>query len=569
MMKIYIKISLVLGSMLGFLSLISLCTSLIFFCLKKSLFIEWSIFFINSVEVTALFLLDWMSLSFAGLVMFISSIVMHYLTGYMKGDINYVRFTWLVYLFVLSMILLITSPNMISILLGWDGLGLVSYCSVIYYQNVKSANAGMLTILMNRVGDVAILLAISWMFNYGGWNIFYLPYLFSQKELFVILLLVTLAAMTKSAQVPFSAWLPAAMAAPTPVSSLVHSSTLVTAGVYLLIRFSELVGISLVLLVISVLTMMISGLNAIFETDMKKVIALSTLSQLGVMFMTISLGLIEMAFFHMLSHALFKSLLFLCAGVVIRGSGDIQDVRDLGGVSSSSPVTSLYFLVSSLSLCGFPYLSGFYSKDILLEMYLMGGQINTLALLVVMTSILLTGVYSTKLALILFVKPLGLKTTNSVNEEEIMCYPMSLLFLVSIFGGSMMFWWFTPTLMVYFTLLIKMMLLFLVVTLTFLTMNILSSTTCKGWGVLEEKLVLFVTGMFYLPVYSSETWMPLLRFGKITLKNLDHGWVEYMGGQGLMNFYKNKSLNVDIWNFLNLKLYLFMFFILFVFILLV
>jgi len=249
-----------------------------------------------------------------------------------------------------------------------------------------------------------------------------------------------LAAITRRAQVPFSAWLPAAMAAPTPVSALVHSSTLVTAGVYLLIRFNEVVGVRIFLLIISLLTILVSGVNANLEIDLRKIIALSTLSQLGVIIITISVGLVEIAYFHILSHALFKSLLFLCAGVFIHRGGDIQDVRDLGGAVSLNPVTSLYFLVCSLSLCGFPYISGFYSKDILLEMYFIGGGVNLLIFTLVLVSILLTRIYSTKLIITLLIKPLGLKKMVRSGEEGVIITPISLLFYSSVVGGSIIFW---------------------------------------------------------------------------------------------------------------------------------
>lgn len=175
-----------------------------------------------------------------------------------------------------------------------------------------------------------------------------------------------MAAITKRAQVPFSAWLPAAMAAPTPVSSLVHSSTLVTAGVYIIIRFREILSMNIILLGVGVLTLFMSGIAANFEIDLKKVIALSTLSQLGFIIMGVGIGVPELAYFHIITHALFKSLLFLCAGIYIHGNFDSQGMGFLGGLIKSSPLTSYYFIVSSLSLMGFPFLSGFYSKDILL-----------------------------------------------------------------------------------------------------------------------------------------------------------------------------------------------------------
>lgn len=183
-----------------------------------------------------------------------------------------------------------------------------------------------------------------------------------------------IAAITKRAQIPFSSWLPAAMAAPTPVSALVHSSTLVTAGVYLLIRFRPIFSNYMLnrnLLLLSVLTMFISGLGAIFEYDLKKIIALSTLSQLGLIIRTLCLGIPEFAFFHLLTHALFKSLLFICAGYVIHGMKDCQDIRFIGAITIQRPVLVSYFNVANLALCGMPFLAGFYSKDLILERILM------------------------------------------------------------------------------------------------------------------------------------------------------------------------------------------------------
>lgn len=168
-------------------------------------FIEWDIITLNSARVVMTFLFDWMSLSFTGFVFFISSLVILYREDYMHGDLNINRFIVLVLMFVLSIMFFIVSPNIIRILLGWDGLGLVSYCLVIYYQNVKSYNAGILTVLSNRVGDVALLITIAWMLNFGSWNyLYYLDYMKGSFEIRIITLLVVLAAMTRSAQIPFS-----------------------------------------------------------------------------------------------------------------------------------------------------------------------------------------------------------------------------------------------------------------------------------------------------------------------------------------------------------------------------
>lgn len=252
----------------------------------------------------------------------------------------------------------------------------------------------------------------------------------------MILGLVVLAAMTKRAQMPFSAWLPAAMAAPTPVSALVHSSTLVTAGVYLLIRFRNLLGVRNILFYVGVFTMFISGLGANFENDLKKIIALSTLSQLGLIIIILSLGFRELSFFHLLAHALFKSLLFLCAGVFIHSIGDIQDIRQLGGVSISCPVSSFYFVAASLALCGFPFLAGFYSKDLILETSFILNS-NLFMIFVIILATLFTLSYSLRLSYYLFLKPLGLSSFLSVEEERGIILPISLLFVLSVIAGSL------------------------------------------------------------------------------------------------------------------------------------
>lgn len=211
--------------------------------------------------------------------------------------------------------------------------------------------------------------------------------------------MVVLAAITKSAQVPFSSWLPAAMAAPTPVSALVHSSTLVTAGVYLLIRFNFSFSESLnsFLLFISLITIFIAGLGANVENDLKKIIALSTLRQLGLIIIILALGDYFLSFFHLLIHALFKALLFMCAGAIIHCYLNCQDIRFIGRLINQIPLTCCFFNISNIALCGIPFLSGFYSKDLVLESFSMGYS-NFFVYLVLYISIGLTVRYSIRLS---------------------------------------------------------------------------------------------------------------------------------------------------------------------------
>ena len=258
------------------------------------------------------------------LVRLISGRVIIFRTRYMRSEKFFSRFIILVFFFIMSIYLLILSPNLIRLLLGWDGLGVTSYLLVIFYQRNKSYNAGMLTAITNRLGDVGLLISISLMLYLGNWNYIFINS-FSSIFSNLIIFLIIISACTKSAQIPFSAWLPAAIAAPTPVSALVHSSTLVTAGVYLLIRINLIIieiDIRYILLLIGIITMIIAGFTAIIEIDIKKIIALSTLRQLGIIILTLGIGNPILSFFHLLSHAFFKAMLFICAGIIIHNIKD-------------------------------------------------------------------------------------------------------------------------------------------------------------------------------------------------------------------------------------------------------
>nr|WGO57880.1 NADH dehydrogenase subunit 5 [Blattella parilis] len=528
-------------------------------------FIEWDIIMLNSSSITMTFLFDWMSLLFMGFVFFISSLVIFYSEDYMHGDYNINRFIYLVLLFVMSMMFLIISPNMISILLGWDGLGLVSYCLVIYYQNVKSYNAGMLTALSNRVGDVALLMVIAWMLNFGSWNyIYYLDCMKYSLEMEIITFLVVLAAMTKSAQIPFSSWLPAAMAAPTPVSALVHSSTLVTAGVYLLIRFSSSFNnwLNIFLLLISGLTMFMAGLGANFEYDLKKIIALSTLSQLGLMMSILAMGFAKLAFFHLLTHALFKALLFMCAGVVIHSMKDSQDIRFMGNLSFQMPLTSSCLMVSNFALCGMPFLAGFYSKDLILEIVSLE-YMNIFGFFLFYFSTGLTVCYSLRLFYYTLCGDFNLSSFYHMGEENMyMLKGMIGLLIMVILGGSTLSWIIFPSpSLIVLPLLLK--LLVIIVSLIGGWFGYELSKCNVGNNLLSMKFNLFSSflgSMWYMPYIFTYgvSYYPLI-IGYNSLKSFDGGWNEYFGGQGMFYMFMKLSGINQWWQYNNLKMFMLFF----------
>nr|ARX95734.1 NADH dehydrogenase subunit 5 [Protochauliodes biconicus] len=545
-----------------FIAMMLFFNSIIFIFNDLVIFIEWEILSFNSNSIVMTILLDWMSLLFMSFVLFISSLVIYYSEGYMSGDYNINRFILLVLLFVLSMMFLIISPNLISILLGWDGLGLVSYCLVIYYQNVKSYNAGMITALSNRIGDVALLMAIAWMLNYGSWNyIFYLECMKNCFEMQVICLMVILAGMTKSAQIPFSSWLPAAMAAPTPVSALVHSSTLVTAGVYLLIRFNVLLEntwIGQFMLLIGCLTMFMAGLGANFEFDLKKIIALSTLSQLGLMMSILSMGFPVLAYFHLLTHALFKALLFMCAGAIIHNMMNSQDIRFMGNLVTQMPLTISCMHIANLALCGAPFLAGFYSKDLILEIVSLS-NLNVLIFMLYFISTGLTVCYSLRL---IYYSMVGFINTSSLNplsdEEFFMLKGMLGLLFFAVFGGSMLSWLIFPSpVMICLPLNLKM--LALVVSLFGGWLGLEMSKFKLMWSCYSlnfYKYITFFGSMWFMPILSTKFVSFLfLKMGYLMIKTMDHGWSEMFGGQGMFMFMKNKSVLNQFIQMNNLKIY--------------
>nr|YP_010454069.1 NADH dehydrogenase subunit 5 [Euprymna brenneri]QXJ42046.1 NADH dehydrogenase subunit 5 [Euprymna brenneri] len=547
-------------SLLLFFSFFFMSLLMVYLCLNNICFIfTWELFSCMSSSVSFDLLLDWVSCSFSGLVCFISGCVMVFSLSYMKGDLNSFRFVIMVMLFVLSMNFLIFIPNLVSLLLGWDGLGLVSFCLVIYYQNSKSLAAGMLTVLMNRVGDCFILASISVLLVLGHWNILcFWDFLGFELVNFFIMI----AGMTKSAQIPFSSWLPAAMAAPTPVSALVHSSTLVTAGVYLFIRFFDYLIVyywfSVFMFYISIMTTIMSGVCALYEYDMKKIIALSTLSQLGVMMMSLSLGLPMMALFHLYTHAMFKALLFMCGGNIIHCFSGNQDMRQINNVSNMLPVTCMFLNVSNMALCGMPFLAGFYSKDLIIE-GLIVGNLNFFMLLLGLFGVCLTVLYSMRFSLYIIWGNESSEVYHNVDDNDVnMIFPMSMLVLGAMWGG-----WFFQSMFSMFNMDIYMpifMKLFVPILIFFSLIMSIGFWDNSVVGVKLNILNYINSSMWFM---SSFICYPFLSSFKevcnSSLKVVDMGWFEILGGQGVFNFNKMFFFIFEHWLMVIINCYLIVF----------
>nr|URH24709.1 NADH dehydrogenase subunit 5 [Bopyrella malensis] len=412
-------------------------------CLKllissDSYFLDYEFFSMSGWSMGFVLSVDWMSVLFMCFICWISGSILLYSSQYMEGERSRAMFLVLLVCFISSMGLVVFSLNMVSIMLGWDGLGLVSFLLVIYYQNSSSVSGATITALSNRVGDGMVLLVIGVSVDCGSWSISDLMLLLSSEEVALTGGLIILAAITKSAQLPFSAWLPRAMAAPTPVSSLVHSSTLVTAGIYLLLRSSEALSVGgwgNTMLILGLITMLLASVSANYEQDLKKVVALSTLSQLGLMVVSLGLGLTWITLFHLLMHAVFKALLFMCSGEVIHQAQGAQDLRFMGGLYQSIPFTGVLMNCCSLSLCGIPFLCGFYSKDAIMELGY-SSSYSSIFLGLMAFSVGLSACYSLRLSVSGFINEGGFSLSGVKEDSKEMFFSKSGLFLLVLVSGA-------------------------------------------------------------------------------------------------------------------------------------
>ena len=409
---------------------------------KIEILIEWEVIILNSCIIHIIMIFDIISLYFLRLVRLISGSVIIFSTSYMIKEKFFSRFILLVFIFIMSIFLLIISPNIVRLLLGWDGLGVTSYLLVIFYQRNKSYNAGIITAITNRIGDVGLLISISILIFLGSWNFIYINFYRNNFSNFLIFLII-ISACTKRAQIPFSAWLPAAIAAPTPVSSLVHSSTLVTAGVYLLIRINIIIieiNIRKYLFLLGILTIVIAGITALIEIDIKKIIALSTLRQLGIMMIVLGIGNPILSFFHLISHAFFKAMLFICAGIIIHNIKDYQDIRKIGFSYTNIHFCISIMIIANISLCGLPFLRGFYSKDFIIEIILIKGK-NIFFLFLIIFGTILTVIYSCRLNLLISINFIKVESYYFIRENSLHII-IGIIFLLpfSIIGGIIISW---------------------------------------------------------------------------------------------------------------------------------